>query len=78
MPTIEIEAQTKYGVFRDSINFPEGYAYTTQEVERIKQDRINSFVEFLDRASQEPPPDIPPPLEPIMDTPSDLQGQVNG
>jgi hypothetical protein len=57
MVSIEFEAETKYGVFRDAIALPDDHAYNLAEIEAMKSARVASWVAMIEAALQEQPVD---------------------
>jgi hypothetical protein len=49
MDTVQIifEAQTPYGMYRDALYFQEGEVPPEAEIERLKQERINTWVSIV-------------------------------
>ncbi len=56
MVSITFEFTTKYGVFKDALYLPEDHAFTEEEINSMKQQRLNDWLEFVEN---------PPPLPQI-------------
>ena len=48
---IDFEFETKYGVFRDALNFYDGAIPSEAEIEAMKQQRVDNWIAFVDAAS---------------------------
>ena len=44
---IDFEFDTPHGVFRDALHLPDNHAMTTQEIEAIKQQRVDSWIAIV-------------------------------
>lgn len=55
MISIVFEFTTKYGVFRDALHLPEDHAFTEEEINAMKQQRLDNWLCVVEN----PPP--PPP-----------------
>lgn len=53
MPKIDFQFVTQYGTFSDALNLPDDVVFTDEELEAMKQERVNNWV----RAIENPPPD---------------------
>lgn len=58
MIKIDFEFDTRHGVFRDAITLPDDHQFTAQQIEDMKQARVDAWLAHMDN----PPP--PPPEEP--------------
>jgi len=47
MTKIVFEVETQHGVFRDALYFPAGYSYTSAEVEALKQQRVDNWIDLV-------------------------------
>lgn len=55
---IIFEVQTKFGLYRDALYFPDNEPLPDDAtIEAMKQERANNWVAFVEAASQEPPPE---------------------
>jgi len=41
---IDFEVQTEYGVFRDALHLTDDYTFTVEEIEAMKQQRVNNWI----------------------------------
>ena len=48
MIKIDFEFETKYGKFRDALYLPEGHTYTDQQIQTMKQERLNNWVHSVE------------------------------
>lgn len=60
MPKIEFEFDTKYGTYRDALYLPEDHNISENEIEAMKQERLDNWI----FAIENPPPDLEPTPEP--------------
>lgn len=52
MNKYDFEINTEYGLYKDSVTFPEGYTPTEQELETIKQQRVTSWLNVIKNPPQ--------------------------
>lgn len=45
---IRFSYETKYGTFTDALNLPEDRTYTDQEIEDMKQQRVNNWIAYIE------------------------------
>ena len=38
------EFNTQYGVFRDALHLPEDHAFTDEQIDAMKQERVNNWI----------------------------------
>lgn len=58
MIKIDFEQQTEFGVFRDAITLPDDHAFSAEQIEQMKQKRVDNWVNFLRNPPQpEPEPE---------------------
>lgn len=50
---IDFEFQTEFGVFRDSLNLPDGEEFSEEEIEEMKRQRVNNWLAIVRNPSQE-------------------------
>lgn len=50
---IDFEFQTEFGVYRDSLNLPKGQEYTAEQIEEMKRQRVNNWLEIVRNPPQE-------------------------
>lgn len=53
MIRIEFESQTPYGLFKDSLVLPENHGMTEEQIEKLKADSVQAFI---DAFTAEPAP----------------------
>ena len=53
MTKIDFEFETKYGMFRDALHFVEDRVYSHDEIEKMKNDRLNNWLAIV-----ESPPEV--------------------
>jgi hypothetical protein len=44
---IIFEKETQYGIYRDALYFPEDQLPSDEEIERLKQERVNNWVAMI-------------------------------
>lgn len=57
MISIVFEFTTKHGVFRDALHLPEDHTFTEDEINAMKQQRLESWLNIVENPPP-PPPDI--------------------
>lgn len=62
---IDFEFTTKYGVFRDALHLPDDHGLSDQQLEDIKQERLNNWIAIIEAPPQEEAPDTPSPASTI-------------
>ncbi len=50
MIKIDFEFETQYGVFRDALHLAEDRVYSHQEIEAMKNERLNNWLAIFDPA----------------------------
>jgi len=63
MVKINFNFDTKYGVFRDALHLPEDHQFSDEEIEVMKQERINNWID----AVENPPPPIEESIEEVVE-----------
>ena len=53
---ITFETQTSHGLYRDALYFQEEEIPPEDEIERLKQERVDNWVAFVTALTQEKPP----------------------
>ena len=48
MVKIDFEFDTQYGKYRDAIYLPEDHAFTNDEINVIKQQRVDNWISFIE------------------------------
>lgn len=56
MVKIDFEFETTHGTFRDALYLPEGHSFTEDEIEGMKQERLNNWLSVVEN---------PPELETV-------------
>jgi hypothetical protein len=44
---IDFEVETQHGVFRDALHLPNDHGFTDDEIEAMKQERVNNWIAFV-------------------------------
>lgn len=71
MIKIDVEFTTQYGVFRDAIYLPEDHKFTAEQIDQMKQERLDNWITAITTSSLSP--------EPVIETIAELQNiEVNG
>ena len=50
---LEFEFTTEFGVYRDAINLPDNHGYTPEQIEEMKRQRVNNWLDMLRNPPQE-------------------------
>lgn len=65
---LNFEADTPYGVYRDTLILPADHNLTEDDIEQMKQARVANWVAALTAPpAEEPPAEEPPAEEPPQD-----------
>jgi hypothetical protein len=48
MIKLDFEFQTQYGVYRDALYLEDNHSFTEQEIEAMKQDRVNNWIAVIE------------------------------
>jgi hypothetical protein len=58
MNTIQIvfEKETQHGTYRDALYFPEDQVPSDEEIERLKQERVDNWIAVITAPPVEEPP----------------------
>jgi hypothetical protein len=48
MIKIDFEYETKYGAFRDALHLPADHPYTEAQIDAIKQERLNNWINSVE------------------------------
>lgn len=59
MIKIDFEFETEYGVFRDALHLPDDHAFTDDEVQAMKNERVDNWI----AAITAPPVEAPAPAD---------------
>jgi hypothetical protein len=58
MTKIDFEQETRHGMYRDAITLPDGHTFTQEQIEAMKQQRVDNWVAYMDNPPQpEPEPE---------------------
>jgi len=72
MVKIDFEANTQYGTFRDALHLPDDHNLSDAEIEAMKQQRVNNWINVVTEASNAPSTDvIDVPVSDVVETPPD-------
>lgn len=50
---IDFEFQTDYGLFRDALHLPDDHGLTDEQIEAMKQERVNNWVAVVSAPPEE-------------------------
>lgn len=64
MIKIDFEFQTQYGVYRDALYLEDNHSFTEQEIEAMKQERVDNWISVITAPSEEV---IEAPIEDIVE-----------
>ena len=53
MIKIDFEFQTPHGQFRDALHLPENHEYTNEQIENMKQQRLDNWLAIINNPPQE-------------------------
>lgn len=45
---IRFSYETKYGLFSDALNIPDNHTFSDQEIEDMKQQRVDNWIAYID------------------------------
>lgn len=51
---LDFEVQTDYGMYRDALYLPDDGTFTPEDIEKIKQERVDNWIAAITSASEEP------------------------
>jgi hypothetical protein len=57
MIKLDFEFQTQYGVYRDALYLDDNHSFTEQEIEAMKQQRVDNWLDVIEN------PPAPDPVE---------------
>lgn len=60
MIKIDFEYTTKYGVFRDALYLQEDHSFSDADIDAMKQDRLNNWINHIENPPPEPPAEPEP------------------
>ena len=61
MIKIDFEVETEYGVYRDAITLPEDHTLSEEDINAIKQERVDAWISFINT-----------PVEPTLNNEKDI------
>ena len=64
MKKIDFEFQTQYGVYRDALYLDDNHSFTEQEIEAMKQERVDNWIAVITAPSEEV---VEAPVEDIVE-----------
>lgn len=56
MIKIDFEFQTQYGLFRDALHLPEDHGLTVEQIEAMKQQRVDNWIAVVSAPPAEEAP----------------------
>jgi hypothetical protein len=64
MKKIDFEIETKHGMYRDALYLDDNHSFTEQEIEAMKQDRVDNWIAIITAPSEEV---VEAPIEDILE-----------
>jgi hypothetical protein len=64
MIKIDFTFDTEYGVYRDALYLEDNHSFTEQEIEAMKQERVNNWIAVITAPSEEV---VEAPVEDIVE-----------
>ena len=72
---INFSFDTQYGTFNDALHLPDDHTLTEEQIESIKQERLNNWITIIETPSEEVPPadseevpsEVPPEEAPLTE-----------
>lgn len=64
MIKLDFEFQTQYGVYRDALHLDDNHSFTEQEIEAMKQERVDNWIAVITAPSEEV---VEAPVEDIVE-----------
>ena len=58
---IDFEFDTPHGVFRDALHLPDDHTFTDEEIQAMKQQRVDNWIAVV----------TAPPVEEVTETPAE-------
>ena len=55
MIKIDFEYTTPYGIFRDAIHLEDNHGLSDEQIEAMKQERLNAWISIIENPPQEEP-----------------------
>jgi hypothetical protein len=65
---IDFEFDTKHGKYRDSLTLPDDHTFTDAEIQAMKEQRRDNWIDFIDNPPPAPPAPEPEPIPEHPDT----------
>jgi hypothetical protein len=53
MIKLDFEFQTQYGVYRDALYLEDNHSFTEQDIEAMKQERVDNWIAVITAPSEE-------------------------
>lgn len=53
MIKLDFEIQTQYGVYRDALYLDDNHGFTEQDIEAMKQERVDNWIAIITAPSEE-------------------------
>ena len=66
---IQFKFNTEYGVFSDALNLPDDHGITDEQLELLKQQRVDNWIAVITAPAEEPAPEEPVTEEPALEEP---------
>jgi hypothetical protein len=63
MIKIDFEQETRHGTYRDAITLPDDHTFTQEQIEAMKQQRVDNWVAYMDNPPQPEPEPEPEYIE---------------
>jgi hypothetical protein len=64
---INFSFDTQYGTFNDALHLPDDHTLTEEQIESIKQERLNNWITIIETPSEEVPSEVPPEEVPLTE-----------
>lgn len=62
---IDFSLETKHGVYRDALHLDDNHSFTEQEIEAMKQERVDNWIAVIETPSSEEV--VETPIEDIVE-----------
>lgn len=53
---IDFEFDTPHGLFRDALHLPDDHTFTDEEIQAMKQQRVDNWIAVITAPAEEVPP----------------------
>ena len=60
---IDFEFDTPHGLFRDALHLPDDHAFTDDEIQAMKQQRVDNWIAVVTAPAEEVVEEVPPTEE---------------